>query len=152
MVSQGLIQVIERHGMRQERLGQLNGRDMDDQPAGAKNVAAFRVLLMNPACHRGHSYKAIPRGFGRHCPGLTQRDSNNVRCVRLKNDCAAFPLKNQPGALCLEYCAAECCEHDRDQHFTAIPNGSHLTSLLLVAAKNRTLPNRPDRETLPAIK
>src|SRR5665213_2628296 len=136
MVSQGLIQIIERHGMRQEGLVQVVGGEMDDQPPGVKNVAAVGALLMSPACHRGRSYEAIPRGCGRCRPRLAQRDSNDVRCVRFKKDCAAISLKNRPGALCMEYYPSKCREHNRGQHFAAIYHESHLNPLLLLQQKS----------------
>src|ERR1019366_5672635 len=135
MVSQGPIQIIERHGMRQEGLVHVVGREMNNQPRGAKNVAAVRILLMSPGSHRGRSHKTISRGCGRCCRGLAQRDSNDVRCVRFKKDCAAISLKNHPGALCMEYYPSKCREHNRGQHFPPILHESHLNPLLLLQQK-----------------
>src|SRR5487761_2468286 len=57
VVSQGLIQIVERHGMRQSRLRQMISRDADDQLTGAKDIVAVRTLLMGPSGHRRCSDK-----------------------------------------------------------------------------------------------
>src|ERR1039458_7677109 len=132
MVSQGPIQIIERHGMRQERLVHVVGREMNNKPRGAKNVAAVRILLMSPACHRGRSHKTISCGFSRGCFVPAQRHSNNVRRVRFKNDCVAVSLNNHAGVLCVEYWPSKECKHDRDQDLATIDNKSHLNPLFLL--------------------
>ena len=102
VVSQRLIEVIERHGLREERLVLVVRREMEDKPSGAEDVAAIRGLLMRPASHRGRADKANSSCSGRGFLVLAHRDANNIRCVRLQNDRVSVSLENHAGVLGME--------------------------------------------------
>src|ERR1700722_6799497 len=116
VVSEGLVQVVGRHGLRQKRLGQVIAGDADDGCIGAKYIFPPGVELMSPACHRGGSDKPISSGSSRCRRVSAQCDSKDVRRVWFQHDRSAIPLKDESVVLSKNSSASDGRETKRPQH------------------------------------
>ena len=96
VISEGLVQRIERHRM---RLRQVLRCDMDYHAARSHHVFPARALLAGPAAVLGVSDDSISGGRHRRGIRIAQRDPNDVWSVGLKHDCSALAAQNEIAAL-----------------------------------------------------